>query len=84
MTYDLHSQIAQLLSQLKLPGHQASDSVVGPLCHLLIHEGMMTLHSITFFVMVLQLLRTVPQSAPAMHLATTASPGADMGPHQIA
>lgn len=45
MTYDLHSQIAQLLSQLKLPGHQASDSVVGPLCHLLIHEGMITLHS---------------------------------------
>lgn len=88
MTYDLHSQIAQPLSQLKLPGHQASDSVVGSLCHLLIHEGMITLPNTTFLVMVLHLLRTVPQSGPAMrlcmHLATIAAAGADMGPHQIA
>lgn len=88
MTYDLHSQIAQPLSQLKLPGHQASDSVVGSLCRLLIHERMITLPSTTFLVMVLHLLRTVPQSGPAMrlcvHLATIAAAGADMGPYQIA
>lgn len=88
MTYDPHSQIAQPLSQLKLPGHQASGSVVGSLCRLLIHEGMITLPSITFLVMVLHLLRTVPQSVPStglcMHLATIASAGADVGPHQIA
>lgn len=57
MNYDLHSQIAQLQIQLQPPGHQASDNVVGPLCQLLIHEGMIHLPSITFLVMVLHLLR---------------------------
>lgn len=68
MNYDLHSQIAQLQIQLQLPGHQASDNVVGPLCQLLTHEGIIPLPSITFLVMVLHLLRVVLPSAPAMGL----------------